>query len=119
MLCGQQSLLYAPWCIRAADCLFRQFFCNRREVYFEKAESVGRSGGTKEFSVFCFQYLPQIFGSQFSGACISERACDISYHMIKESFSGNENVKEVMLFDDPYVMDSTDRAGRNGIIPAE
>ena len=78
MLCGQQSLLYAPRCIRAADCLFRQFFCNRREVYFEKAESMGRSGGTKEFSVFCFQYFPQIFGSQFSGACISERACATS-----------------------------------------
>ena len=80
---------------------------------------MGRSGGAKEFSVFCFQYLPQIFGSQFSGACISERACDISYHMVKESFSSNENMKEVMLFDDPYVIKGTDRAGGNGIISAE
>ena len=119
MLCGETILLYAPRCIRAADCLFRQFFCNRREVYFEKAESMGRSGGAKEFSVFCFQYFPQIFGSQFSGACISERTCDISHHMLKESFSGNENMKEVMLFDDPYIIKGTDRAGGNGIISAE
>lgn len=80
---------------------------------------MGRSGGAKEFSVFCFQYLPQIFTSQFPGACIGERTCDISYHMVKEAFSGDENVEEVVLFDDPYVMDSTDRAGRDGIIPAE
>ena len=73
----------------------------------------------RNFLSFASSIFPQIFGSQFSGACISERACDISYHMIKESFSGDENVKEVMLFDDPYVMDSTDRAGGNGIISAE